>query len=250
MTKRKNVSKLKLAIMQPYFFPYIGYWQLMNCVDEFVVYDNVEYVKQGWINRNRYLCNGKPKYFTLPLVRDSDFLDVNMRCVSQTYLDKGIYNKIKSAYHKAPFFDECFNLISEIYEYSERNLFDFLFRTINAVKKLLDIQTPVLISSQISDNKDLKGEQRVIDICVIENASCYVNPIGGVNLYNEDNFKSMGVEIRFLKSRVPKYEQFGEDFVPSLSIIDVLMFNGIDGTKKMLDEYDIFTTKQLIKLDI
>ncbi len=76
---------MKLAIMQPYFFPYIGYFQLINTVDEFVVYDNIEFTKKGWINRNRILVNGKDEYITLPIKKDSDFLHVKDRFLAETW---------------------------------------------------------------------------------------------------------------------------------------------------------------------
>ena len=76
---------MKLAIMQPYFFPYIGYFQLIKSVDEFVIYDNIQYTKKGWINRNRILVNGTDYLISLPLKKDSDYLNVVDRQLAESW---------------------------------------------------------------------------------------------------------------------------------------------------------------------
>ena len=105
---------MKLGIMQPYFLPYIGYWQLLSAVDVFVVYDNIKYTKKGWINRNRFLVNGQPKLFTIPLRKDSDMLDVDRRSLANDFRRDKLIHQLESSYHKAPFFQELFPVIAEI----------------------------------------------------------------------------------------------------------------------------------------
>ncbi len=230
---------MKLAIMQPYFFPYIGYWQLINYVNVFVVYDNIEYTKKGWINRNRYLMNGKPEYFSLPIEKGSDYLDIVERRVSDSYSDKKILHQLDAAYKKAPYYRETINLIERIYDISDRNLFVFLYDTIKSVVDYLDIDTEIVVSSTVSKDRALKKEKRVIDLCKSINADIYINPIGGMELYDKNDFLNEGIEIQFLKSQLPEYKQYQNEFVPALSIIDTLMFCGREGTKEMLSKFEL-----------
>src|SRR5690606_18130129 len=122
---------MRLAIMQPYFCPYIGYFQLMNAVDKFVVYDNIQYTKKGWINRNRILMNGKDQLFSLPVKKDSDYLNINQRFLSDDFdgEKKKLLNKFKGAYNKAPYFKEIFPLLQEIINDDSNNLFDYIYHS-------------------------------------------------------------------------------------------------------------------------
>ncbi len=225
---------MKVGIMQPYFFPYIGYFQLMNAVDVFVVYDIIEYSKGGWINRNRILVNGKDSYITLPIKNDSDFLDVRDRYLASCWdIDrKKMANKIKEAYRKAPFFDEVFPIVESCLQFDEKNLFKFVFHSIKTIKEFLEIETPFVVASEIDINHKLTSEDKVIRICNVLEADLYLNPIGGVQLYKKENFTRSGIELQFLKTSNVNYKQFSNDFIHSLSIIDVLMFN----SKKMVQE--------------
>lgn len=215
--------------MQPYFFPYIGYFQLVNSVDEFILYDNIQYTKKGWVNRNRVLVNGQDAYITLPLKRDSDFLHVNQRFLSDNWHRdrKKLLNKIESSYRKAPFFLDIFPLIEECVSFEENNLFQFIFNTIKLVNQFLNIQTPIVISSSVPVDHSLKAEKKVVAICKARGARLYINPIGGTQLYKNEEFESEGIELRFLRTLDFSYKQFEDKFVSRLSIIDVLMFNAV-----------------------
>lgn len=217
---------MKAAIMQPYFFPYIGYFQLMNAVDEFIVYDNIEYTKKGWINRNRILVNGKDDFITLPLKKDSDFLTVNKRNLADEWKTSRakMVSRITESYRKAPFFELTFPLIEKCLFCDSQNLFDFIFFSLVEIKNTLEIQSNLLVSSAIPVNHTLKSEKKVIAICHARKANIYINPIGGVNLYAKDEFRNEGIELKFLRSNAFTYSQFKNEFIPWLSIIDVLMF--------------------------
>ncbi len=232
---------MKLGIMQPYFLPYIGYWQLMAHVDVFVVYDNIQYTKKGWINRNRYLCNGSDKYFTIPLKKDSDFLNVDERYISDTFDCEKLKNQIKMAYAKAPYFVETYKIFEKILAYEDRNLFNFLFNSIKEIKDYLQIQTEIVVSSTLDIDFELKGKDKVQAICKALQAEQYVNPIGGLELYDKTEFANNGIELSFLQSDLGQiiYEQFGDSFVQALSILDILMFNSVDEVKQMLGMYKI-----------
>jgi hypothetical protein len=227
---------MKLAIMQPYFFPYIGYFQLMNAVDEFVIYDRIKFTKKGWINRNRILANGKDSYITVPLTKDSDYLDVRDRYLADIWLfeKKKMLHRIVESYRKAPHFDSVYPVIEASILFEESNLFKFVHNSLNLVKEYLEIQTPFLISSALPINHELKGDEKVIEICKARKATTYLNPIGGIELYRKDIFKAEGIDLYFLKTNDVRYKQFSNDFVPLLSIIDVMMFNAKEEIREYL----------------
>jgi hypothetical protein len=229
----------KVAIMQPYFFPYIGYFQLMNAVDEFIIYDNIQYTKKGWINRNRILVNNRDQLLTLPIKKDSDYLNVVERELSNTWnKDKNkLLNLIKSSYIKAPYFQETFELVSKCLNNSENNLFKFIYDSVILINYYLNIKTSVIVSSTLDVNHTLKSQDKVLSLCKILNATTYINAIGGVELYNKDIFKQNNIELNFIKSNPIQYKQFSNEFIPWLSIIDVMMFNSKEQIKEYLNNY-------------
>ena len=231
------IDERKVAIMQPYFLPYIGYWQLINAVDVFVVYDDIQFTKKGWINRNRFLMNDCDHIFSLPIKKASDYLNIVDRELSDTSsydLAKQL-RKIESAYRKAPYFEEVMPLISDCFCYDEKNLFKYIYYSILKICQALEISTKIVKSSSLSVSPLLKGQERVIETCKSLQATDYINPIGGEALYEHVAFKEKGINLKFQHVNLYKYTQFGREFVPHLSILDVLMFNGIEGVKKMLD---------------
>jgi len=219
---------MKVAIMQPYFFPYFGYFELIKSADKFVIYDDVNYIKKGWINRNRILISGEPKMFTMPLVNASQNRRINEILLSpQISLWKTKFLKtIELNYKRAPHFDETYALVSEIIDYKSESLSEFITNSIVNVAKHLDINSEFVISSSSYNNSQLKGQDRIIDICKKECASVYINAFGGRELYTRDVFLNNNVELRFMENKSLGYEQFSNEFVSNLSIIDVLMFNG------------------------
>ena len=225
--------------MQPYFLPYIGYWQLMSAVDRFVVYDNIQYTKKGWINRNRFLRNGADAYFTLPVKAGSAFLDIAERAIADDFDPAAMLRQWASAYRDAPHFAEVFPVLEAIVMAPTRNLFDFLLNSIEATADHLGIRTPIVVSSRVAIDHDLRSAHRVIALCRALGANAYVNPIGGRDLYSRTAFAESGIDLRFLQPRPADYPQFGEPFVPALSILDVLMFNSRNAVRRMLGEYDL-----------
>lgn len=228
---------MKIAIMQPYFFPYIGYFQLMDAVDEFVIYDNIEFTKKGWINRNRILVDRKDSYITIPLKKDSDYLDVRDRRLAEIWLSERnmMLNRITGAYKKAPYFNCAYPIVEKCILFEEYNLFNFILNSLSLIKEYLEIQTPFLISSSILIDHELKAENKVVAICKARKADSYLNPIGGVQLYDSDRFKEQGIDLHFLKTNDFSYKQFNNDFVPFLSIMDVMMFNSKEEIKEYLN---------------
>ena len=218
---------MKIGIMQPYFLPYIGYFQLINHVDKFVVYDNIKYTKKGWINRNRMLVNGTDQIFSLPIKKDSDYLNICDRFIPEEFhkdADK-ILRKIQSAYREAPFFEDVYPLMEKIFTYSERNLFNYIFNALSEITGFLGIETVLEISSEISIDHTLKSDRKVLAICKSLGGTVYVNPAGGKELYEKKDFGENQIELTFLTAKLERYDQFDNAFVPGLSILDVLMFN-------------------------
>ena len=216
---------MKIAIMQPYFMPYIGYWQLIRAVDAFVLYDNIKYTKKGWINRNRFLRNGVEAAFSLPLRKDSDFLDVDQRYLADAFDRENLLNQFREAYRKAPEFSSVVPLLEGIIRNPAANLFEYILASIRAICDFLGIKTPLLVSSTIDCDHSLKSAERVQGICKALGADTYVNPVGGIELYSKEDFAAKGIALKFLKALPFEYPQSGNPFVPWLSILDILMFN-------------------------
>jgi hypothetical protein len=225
---------MKVGIMQPYFLPYIGYFQLIASVDKFVIYDNIKYTKKGWINRNRMLQNGTDKIFSLALAKASDRLDIIEREISSEFSRQKLLNQFRGCYLKAPYFEAVWPLIESIFSFQDDNLFRYIENSIVLMCDYLDIDTEIIVSSSVAADHDLLSQDRVLSICEALNANTYVNPIGGLELYSTDEFAQAGVELKFLQSSEVNYTQFGGTFVPWLSTIDVLMFNSIDQTKHFI----------------
>jgi hypothetical protein len=223
---------MKVAIMQPYFVPYIGYYQLLNYVDLFIVYDNIEYTKKGWFARNRILKNGEPELISLSIAKGPDNAHVVDRYLADTFHSKDkikIKNKIQELYRKAPYYNETMVVLNSILECEANNLFEFIFNSLKITTAHLRITTPMIASSQIAIDHSLRSEAKVLALCEAVNAKQYVNPIGGLELYSRDHFNQRNIDLTFLKANNIVYDQSpSHPFVPFLSIIDVMMYNSID----------------------
>ena len=202
---------MKVAIMQPYFLPYIGYLQLLNSVDKFILYDDIEYTKKGWINRNR-IVDGE--IITLPLKKDSDYLNVVERRLSDDWSKQKtkILNKIESRYRKAEYFTTGYKLFFNIINYEDTNLFYFIHNSINEVKRFLEIDTEIIVSSTLT-RPQLQMQDSVIDLCKRVGGTSYVNPIGGKMLYDKNLFSDNELSLSFLRNT----------YNNTLSILDIIM---------------------------
>jgi hypothetical protein len=242
---------MRVAVMQPYFLPYIGYWKLISAVDIFVVYDNIKYTKKGWINRNRFLLNGKEALFSISLKKDADFLDIKQRALAESFDRDDFINRFRAAYRKAPEFLTVMPVIEEIIRFPSNNLFEYIFHSIEKICGYLQLSTPLVVSSTIDSDHSLKGAQRVQAICKALGADTYINPIGGTELYSKEDFKGNGLSLYFLRPLAFEYEQSGNAFVPWLSILDVLMFNSKTVIKEKILNFNLFSVnkKELFEKD-
>lgn len=233
---------MTIAVMQPYIFPYIGYFQMIHAVDKFVFYDDVNFIKQGWINRNRILLNNKDFLFTIPLHKANSFT-----YIKDTTINQKLYENWKSKflltvaqnYKKAPYFRDVFLVVETVLNSEAANISQLAIASVVAVSNYLGLQTEFITASEAYQNKDLERQERLIDICKKENATHYINALGGKDLYSKEDFKKKNIDLKFIQSQPIVYKQYSDDFVPWLSIIDVLMFNSIEETKAMLDKYEL-----------
>lgn len=231
---------MKLGIMQPYFFPYIGYWQLMNAVDKYVIYDDVNFIKGGWINRNRILMNGEGKMINLQMHNASPNLLINeVGVLGNPIFNKKLYKTIEECYKKAPQFINAFPVIENIISQETGNLAEYLEYSIIKVCEYLGIETQLIVSSGIKKNNELKAQDKVLEICNILGADEYFNAIGGQELYSYEDFTAREIKLRFLKTETVPYQQFNNEFVPNLSIMDVMMFNSVEQIHDMLQQYKL-----------
>jgi hypothetical protein len=235
--------RMKIAIMQPYFFPYIGYFQLINAVDKFVIYDDVNYINKGWINRNNIIVNGKAHLFTIPLKEASQ-----NKLIKEIYLSEeskwrvNFLKTIDQNYKKAPFFETVFPFIEEIINCNCNKIAELIVYSLKTLMAYLKIKTELVTSSSIYNVADFKGQERILAICKKENSKIYINPIGGQDIYSKELFDSEGVKLNFLKTSPITYTQYKNEFVPWLSMIDVLMFNSPDQIHSYLNNYQLIKT--------
>ena len=232
---------MTIAIMQPYLFPYLGYFQLLKAADRFIVYDDVHFIKRGWINRNAILLNRQSHVFTLPC-KDAS----RNRLINETEIriDDDFRSKLmkmfEHAYKKAPFFMDVRELLRLSFESNEKNVASFTINSIVAVCRYLDLKTEIVRSSEVHpETKGMGKADRLIAIARKERADNYINSIGGMALYDKEYFRQRGIALSFLRAEFPEYKQFGGPFISGLSIIDVLMFNSKNDALKMLGAYTL-----------
>lgn len=233
---------MKIAIHQPYLFPYLGYFQLIGAVDRFVVADNLQYIKNGWINGNRTLFGGGERIISLPVKRDSQYLNINQRFFAEPFAQykQEFLNKLQNDYRKAPYFKDVFPLLQLIMSFEDRNVASFVTNQLKLLMEYLGIDTTLYISSAFINANGLHCQDWVIAAAKAFSADHYVNSSGGAELYDRAVFETHGIKLSFLKPGDIKYKQFGNDFIENLSIIDVMMFNSREEVHVMLNKYELF----------
>jgi len=229
---------MKLGIMQPYFLPYIGYFQLIKAVNKYVIYDDVNYIKGGWINRNNMLLGGEKFMFNLILsgASPNKFIYEIFVSDNQTKLLK----TIQAAYQKAPQFSNVFPMMESIIEYDNKNLARYVGNSIIQIADYLRLDTEFIYSSDIREkDTSLKAQDKVLNICEVLEVTQYINTIGGMELYSKKRFAECNIKLSFLQTQPIEYKQFNNIFVPYLSILDVLMFNSVEQTNELLDKFEL-----------
>lgn len=229
--------------MQPYFLPYIGYIQLMAASDIFIIYDDVNYINRGWINRNQILVNGNAHKFAVPLVQASQNKKINeiSRRVDPKWQQK-LLRTLEMAYKKAPEFERIMPWVTNIISFENENLASYVTHSLHKIVEILALEVKLLSTSGRYDNQERKAGDRLIDICRQESATTYINPSGGQSLYTKQQFAQSGINLQFLVPKLIPYPQGANKFVPWLSILDALMFLPTEEIKARLlgiEAYDL-----------
>lgn len=224
--------------MQPYFFPYIGYFQLIRAVNKFVFYDDVNFIKSGWVNRNRLLIAGSVRYITVPLVGASSFKKINeIHVKSIGEWSKIMLTSVAQNYAGAPFYKPVRELLETVVISDNDNLASLATHSVTVVADYLGLSTEFIRSSTIYGNHNIKSVDRVLDICRLEKAKEYWNLPGGRTLYDAEVFLDNGIDLKFVDGCIMPYQQRTAEFHPSLSILDVLMYNEPAKVLAMLGDY-------------
>jgi hypothetical protein len=228
---------MKCGIMQPYLFPYLGYWQLIHAVENYAIYDDVNYIKQGYINRNNILLNEHSWRFTLELIGASQNKLINQIDIGNN--TELLLTQFRHAYGKAPYFNDVYPLLEKILRYPEKNLAKYIGNSIQKIAAYLQINTRIFYTSDYDKNNFLRGEEKVIHMCELFGVTHYINAIGGQELYSKETFLKHGITLNFISMNAHEYRQFDLNFVPNLSIIDIMMFNSIPEIHILLNAYTL-----------
>lgn len=230
----------KIAVMQPYLFPYIGYFQLLYAVDTFVCFDDVHFIKKGWINRNNFLLDGESKPFTFPLSKISQNKLINEHHFADFETAKRDFLKfIEVSYRKSPQYQEIRSLLEGIFSVKYDKISDFIGHSLNKICIYLEIKTEVIHSSEIERESSSGAQERIINIVKKCGGDHYINAIGGRSLYDAAAFSKEKIKLSFIEKKSTEYKQYGETFVPNLSIIDALMFNTKQEMEHLLKQYEL-----------
>jgi hypothetical protein len=235
---------MKLAIMQPYFMPYIGYFSLIKHTDRFVVFDTVQYINKGWINRNRIISES-PKgftYMTVPVKKLSRkmFIKDTLIDLSQKWKKK-IRGQLAYYKKKAPFYFQIKNLMEDILMKEYQTITELNVEALSIVCKFLDMPFKYTIFSQdrMGINSVNAPDEWALEICKKMGATTYVNPPGGKSFFNKDKYEFEGVDLNYLIMKLIPYKSVNGAYIPGLSIVDVLMFNDIDQVHMMMDSFEL-----------
>ncbi|ULQ52437.1 WbqC family protein [Flavihumibacter fluvii] len=231
---------MQIAIMQPYFFPYIGYFQLISAVDKFIFLDDVAFIKKGWINRNKINLHGKEYLFSIPLKHLSQNKTIAETEISydHEWIEK-LTSNIRLAYMHSPFFEPVFNMICSLLAERPEKINWLAQQSIKATCNYLTLDSRMSCSTEMNLDNSLKGEARIIEICLKEGATAYLNLPGGKSLYKKAAFAERGIELLFLDPMDITYPQKSQAFIRGLSMIDVLMNNSPGDVKQLLNQYTL-----------
>ncbi len=238
----KNYNSLSVALMQPYVFPYLGYFQLIHAVDKFIFLDDVRFIKKGWIHRNNILLKGSKHRITIPIQKISANKTILITCISKTPLgwETKLLKTLHHAYGKASHFDVVFQLVEKILINCAQLPIGVLARqSIEMVFNYLSIEKKMIETSSVYDNSKMNLHDRIVDICNQETAQIYINSVGGQAFLKKDFFDAQNIELKFLKPNLKPYAQNATNFIAGLSIIDVLMHNSPDKIRDMFSNYTL-----------
>lgn len=227
-----------LSANQPYFMPYLGYWQLIDSADLFLIGDDYNYIRNGWIGRNRVLVAGEPAYVSIHIKGASSNRLISELEIASVEAPR-IMGILRHNYGRAPYFEDTMELMEDILQYPDHNLSAFLTHSIEKVCRHLGIKTEIGKTSDFGTYGRLKKEERIYEYCRLTGADTYINAIGGQDLYSIEEFRHHGIALKFINSQPSSYSQRNDTFVPGLSIIDVMMHNSKEQISDMLTQYSL-----------
>lgn len=234
---------MRLGIMQPYFLPYAGYFSLIKNVDRFILLDTVQFIRHGWIERNRILKNDTEwLYVKVPLqAKSQKTLIKDLRIDNEREWKKTIFSQLAIYKKRAPNYHSIINIIDESFKKEYQTITALNYDLLVAICIYLDISTPIEIFSEMNLEIENPGaaDEWALNICVALEAKEYWNPAGGISIFNKKKFDEQNVKLTFQEIILKEYSQSGLQFVPGLSIIDILMFNDKDIVNRILDSYRI-----------
>ena len=249
-----------IAGNQSYYFPFLGYFQLINAVDRFTLYDNLDFSENRWVHHNRIkLRNGNIFTLSVPLINRTSSTLISDLTIFDAEGNRNWRRKtcktIYDNYLRAPMFRRVFPLLEALINYPVQSVSALNTNSLVEICRYLNIDTTIQsgpdiyadIELRLSDSKYMESEYpdiakkdaRIIEICRHEGADTLYNSMGGVGLYKKEIFLNYGIRVRFLKRKEITYRQPGDGFIPDLSIIDVLMYNDVPTISGMLEDYDL-----------
>ena len=210
--------------MQPYFLPYLGYFQLIQNSNIFIVADEYQFTTRGWINRNRAILNNQISTFTIPVSAAGK--KINDKMIADMESTRSLKRRMIQSYKNSPNFADTVLLLDSIFSLNDVSLEVYIHNSIQHICKYLKIDTRILKLSELNYNRNLEGEDRVVSICKNLGATKYLNPEGGKNIYNGESFARAELELEFIEHKPIEYVQNFPGFTPRLSVVDsIFMLN-------------------------
>lgn len=239
----------RLAIMQPYLFPYLGYYQLMAAVDRFMLLDDVNFIKRGWVNRNRILVQGKEHIFTLPVTAASQNRRINDLALHEYPRWRSrFFNTLQRAYARSDHFASAMDILDYALPQEAESLQEVLGHSLISISRTLGIDTEIICTSQVDPEPQQRGSERILALCRENATREYLNlPGAGRDLYDPADFATAGIRLRFLQPVIQAYPQQAETFVPRLSLVDIIMNNSIDEIQTLLAAFTLDDGGQAVK---
>lgn len=236
---------MKLGIMQPYFFPYLGYFSLIKHTDEFILLDTVQFIRHGWIERNRILkpSNGW-QYIMVPLKKHSrETLIKDIEIINDQPWKEKILAQLQHYRKQAPYFSNVIGILNEIFSKEYVSIVDLNLSSLKIICNYLGINTLIQVFSRmyIKIKPVNAPDEWALNICKAQdNVDEYWNPPGGQSFFDRKKYENAGINLKFHSILFTQYNQKRNEFIPGLSILDVMMFNSVEEINKMLDNYELF----------
>ena len=244
----KKLNNSRLGIMQPYFMPYLGYFALIKHTDAFVFFDTPQYIKRGWVNRNRIIHQQENfNYINIPLKKAPQETAIKDMLIDDSQdWKKKIFAQLEIYKKKSPYYEDVINLLHETLDKEYKTIGEINIAATIAVCKYLGIDKPFYIYSEMDLNIPQVNapDEWALYITKAMGYKTYINPPGGMTFFNYAKYEKENIELKFLKINLTPYVQKRGYFEPGLSIVDVMMFNSKEKIMEMLDDITLINGKE------